>query len=70
MIDIYYPNTAWLCLQRDIFDRLYQYKRERGMPTWEQAIESILPPETEASQTRVSRQSPDLVVEVDREFAS
>jgi hypothetical protein len=70
MIDIYYPNTAWLCLQRDIFDRLYQYKRERGMPTWEQAIESILPPETEASRTPVNGQSPDLVVEPDREFAS
>ncbi|MDX6446578.1 MAG: hypothetical protein QOH71_3652 [Blastocatellia bacterium] len=46
MIDIYYPNTAWLCLRRDIFDRLYQYKRERGIPTWEQAVEGILPPET------------------------
>jgi hypothetical protein len=55
-------------LRRDIFDRLYQYKRERGIPTWEQALESILPPETEAVETPV--QSPDLIVEVDREFAS
>jgi hypothetical protein len=68
MIDIYYPNTTWLCLRRDIFDRLYQYKRERGIPTWEQALESILPPETQAVETPV--QSPDLIVEVDREFAS
>ena len=22
MMDIYYPNIAWLCLQRDVFDRL------------------------------------------------
>jgi hypothetical protein len=70
MIDIYYPNSAWLCLRRDVFDRLYQYKRERGLPTWEQALESILPPETEPVESGVSRPSPDLVVEVDREFAS
>jgi hypothetical protein len=70
MIDIYYPNTAWLCLRRDVFDRLYQYKREQGLPTWEQALESILPPEIESINTGVSRQSEDLVVEVDQEFAS
>jgi hypothetical protein len=70
MIDIYYPNSAWLCLRRDVFDRLYQLKRGRGLATWEQALESILPPEAEPIQTGGSRQSPDLVVEVDREFAS
>lgn len=43
MMDIYYPNTAWLCLRRDVFDRLYEYKRRHGIPTWEQALENILP---------------------------
>ena len=43
MMDIYYPNSAWLCLRRDVFDRLYQYKRRLGIPTWEQALERILP---------------------------
>ena len=43
MIDRYYPNTAWLCLRRDVFDRLHRYKTERGLPTWEQTLESILP---------------------------
>jgi Family of unknown function (DUF6084) len=47
MIDAYYPNTAWLCLRRDVFDRLYKYKRERGIPTWEQALESLLLTEQE-----------------------
>jgi hypothetical protein len=70
MMDIYYPNSAWLCLRRDVFDRLYQYKRGRGMATWEQALESILPSATEPSEKGASRQTPDLVVEVDREFAS
>ncbi len=43
MMDEYYPNTAWLCLNREVFDRLHQYKIDRGLPTWEQALESMLP---------------------------
>lgn len=42
MMDVYYPNSAWLCLRRDVFDRLAHYKMERGIPTWEQALESLL----------------------------
>jgi hypothetical protein len=42
MMDTYYPGTAWLCLRRDIFERLYDYKVRHGIPTWEQAFESIL----------------------------
>jgi hypothetical protein len=42
MMDLYYPNSAWLCLRKDIFDRLYEYKSDRGLPTWEQALESLL----------------------------
>jgi hypothetical protein len=37
----YYPNSAWLCLRRDAFDRLYEYKRQRGRPTWEQTLEDL-----------------------------
>jgi Family of unknown function (DUF6084) len=43
MMDIYYPNSAWLCLRRDVFERLYQYKVEHGIPTWERALETMLP---------------------------
>jgi hypothetical protein len=43
MIDMYYPNTAWLCLRRDVFDRLNLYKTQQGIPTWEQTLECILP---------------------------
>ena len=44
MMDHYYPNSAWLCLRKDVFDLLYRYKSRRGLPTWEQALESLLPP--------------------------
>jgi Family of unknown function (DUF6084) len=43
MMDLYYPNSAWLSLRRDVFERLYQYKMQRMAPTWEAAIESLLP---------------------------
>jgi hypothetical protein len=42
MMELYYPHCAWLCLGRDAFDRLYQYKTTRGIPTWDQAIEQLL----------------------------
>ncbi len=38
----YYPNNAWLCLRKDVFDRLYEYKMHGGIPTWEQALEGLL----------------------------
>jgi len=41
MMDLYYPNTAWLCLRRDIFDRIYQYKVQNGIPTIEKAMEQL-----------------------------
>jgi hypothetical protein len=42
MMDLNYPNSAWLCLRRDVFDRLYLFKSRRGLPTWEQALDELL----------------------------
>ncbi|MFL6278309.1 MAG: DUF6084 family protein [Blastocatellia bacterium] len=52
MMDIYYPNSAWLALRRDVFDRLYRYKVRRGIPTFEQALESLLPEEERPDHER------------------
>ncbi|HEY3080973.1 MAG TPA: DUF6084 family protein [Chloroflexota bacterium] len=41
-IEKHFPNSAWLRLRRDVFDRLYAYKVGRGLPTWESAIEALL----------------------------
>ena len=49
MMEVYYPNSAWLCLRRDVFERLYQYKVAHGIPTWEQALERVLPALEEAN---------------------
>jgi hypothetical protein len=45
MMDSYYPNSVWFSLRRDVFDRLYQYKMQHGIPTWEQVLEDVLPME-------------------------
>jgi hypothetical protein len=42
LMDTYYPNSAWLALRKDTFERLYQYKVREGIPTWEQALERAL----------------------------
>jgi hypothetical protein len=42
MMSHYYPNSAWINLHRDAFDRLHQYKIDHGIPTWEQALERLL----------------------------
>jgi len=43
MMNAYYPNTAWLCLRKDAFDKLYEYKVRHGIPTFEQALETVVP---------------------------
>jgi len=47
MMESYYPNSAWLCLHKDAFDRLYQYKVRRGLTSWEAVLESLVPSEEE-----------------------
>lgn len=42
MMEIYFPNSAWLRLERDTFDRLYDYKVQTGLPTWEAALGLLL----------------------------
>ena len=42
MMDAYYPNSAWLSLRRDLFERLLQYKADQGLTTWEQTVERLL----------------------------
>jgi hypothetical protein len=49
LMDRYYPNSAWLCVRRDVFDRLNDYKSRHGLPTVENALESLLSAPREAA---------------------
>lgn len=42
MMDLYYPNTAWLCLERDVFDRFVAYKTRHGLGTLDRALDHVL----------------------------
>lgn len=42
MMDAYYPNTAWICLRRDVFEKLNQFRSRNGFATWEQTIDQML----------------------------
>jgi hypothetical protein len=42
LMDQHYPNSAYLCLRKDVFDKLSRYKSREGLPTWEQAMERLL----------------------------
>lgn len=50
MIERYYPNSAWIRLHKDVFDRLYQYKAIHGLPTWEEVIERLVRASGEEAQ--------------------
>ena len=42
MMDQYYPQSAWLRLDRELFERLAEYKRRHSIPTWDRAIARLL----------------------------
>ncbi|WP_353068990.1 DUF6084 family protein [Tunturibacter empetritectus] len=51
MMEMHHPNSAWLCLRRDAFEQLYNYKVRHGLPTWEQAIARALASESAPAKT-------------------
>ena len=48
MMDHYYPNSAWLNIRKDVFEKLQDYKVRNVIPNWEQAFESLLRDQTPA----------------------
>lgn len=48
MMERYFPNSAWIRLHRDVFDRLHAFRTGRGHPTWEATLEALLPEEERA----------------------
>jgi hypothetical protein len=52
MMDAHYPNSAWLSLQRDAFERLYRYKVTHGIPTFERVLEKLLPDDISTNEVK------------------
>ena len=55
MMKLHYGNQNWLSLRSDVFDQIYEYKRRNGIPTWEQAIESLLSLGEPQKRTKVTK---------------
>jgi hypothetical protein len=42
VMDLYFPNSAWVRVARETLDELQRFKSERALPTWDQAFELLL----------------------------
>ena len=42
MMQMYYPNTAWLALRQDAFEQLARYKADNNFASFDQAIENLV----------------------------
>jgi hypothetical protein len=42
LIDRYFPDTGWLRVRRDVFDRLYAYRARNALLSWERTLEALL----------------------------
>ncbi len=42
LMDRYFPGQGWIRIRRDVLDALSLYKSNRALPTWDDALESLL----------------------------
>lgn len=42
MMEQHFPNSAWVCLRRDVFDQLNAYRRTAGLTTLEDTVRRLL----------------------------
>lgn len=43
LMDLYYPGSGWIRLDRDAIDALSQFRASRGLTSWEQTVDALLP---------------------------
>ena len=51
MMQRYFPNSAWIRLHKDVFDKLYRYKATHSLPTWEEVIVHLLQATSEETES-------------------
>ena len=42
MMDLYFPNSAWIRVRRDTLDALQRFKSREALPSWDDALEALL----------------------------
>lgn len=43
LMDLYYPGAGWIRMDRASIDALSRFRSERGLTTWEQTVDALLP---------------------------
>ncbi len=43
LMDLYYPGSGWIRLDRETIDALARHRSARGLTSWDQAIADVLP---------------------------
>lgn len=41
-MDVHFPGTAWIRLRRETFEALQRYKSHRALPTWDDALNTLI----------------------------
>ena len=54
LMDLYFPNSAWIRLRKDTLDALQRYKSQRAIATWEETLEALLANAGERSRVSTS----------------
>ncbi|HLN77520.1 MAG TPA: DUF6084 family protein [Nocardioidaceae bacterium] len=49
MMDLYYPGTGWIRLDRDVLQQLADYRTRHGLTTWDETVTMLLSGLSEAS---------------------
>jgi len=42
LVDVHFPNSAWLRCSRETLDELSAFKAKRALPTWDSTLEALL----------------------------
>jgi hypothetical protein len=45
LMDLYFPGSGWIRLERDTIDALARYRSGRGLTSWEKTLATLLPAE-------------------------
>ncbi len=56
MMEHYYPNSAWLNLRRDVFERLREFKTKHFILSWEKTFEKLLSEQKVVDETEIVNQ--------------
>ncbi len=49
LMDLYFPGSGWIRLDRETIEALARYRSARGLTSWEQTLATLLPAEVPTS---------------------